>query len=96
MKNTIIILITLFFFSCTNVLEKPYNRNKIDTDLASVRKEITNTEYKSLVRYIKIHNRSILGETYQELVNKATYFDGFVERQEKSNKESVKDLEDLE
>jgi len=96
MKKLLILIFVAVLGSCTKQLEKPFVKNTVEVDLVKVKKEISQTEYKSLVRYIKIHKHLILGETYKELVKKAVYYDGFKDRQEKSNQEAVDELEGLE
>ena len=95
MKKSLLLLIVILLTSCKSQLEKPFVRNTVEVDLIEIRKEITPSEYKSLVWYTKEHY--ILGETYQELVDKANKYweleNNFEDRQRKTNQEAIEDME---
>ena len=71
MKYFLLTLFSTMFLSCSNPLEKPYDKVSLEKDIIDLKEIISKDELNELEGYIAISNQlgvNIVGKTYNELL----------------------------
>ena len=71
MKYTLIILFSTVFLSCSNPLDKPYDKVSLAKDILDLKEIISEDELNELEDYIALSSQfgvNIVGKTYNELL----------------------------
>ena len=71
MKYSLLAFLSIVFFSCSNPLEKPYNKVDLAKDMLELQAIISEDELNELEDYIAVSSQfgvNIVGKTYNELL----------------------------
>ena len=71
MKYPLLALFSIVFFSCSNPLEKTYDKVRLEKDIIELKAIVSKDKLKELEGYIAISNQlgvNIVGKTYNELL----------------------------
>jgi len=71
MKYNLLALFSIVFFSCSNPLEKTYNKVGLEKDIIELKAIVSEEKLNELEGYIAISNQlgvNIVGKTYNELL----------------------------